>query len=62
MFVYGADMADHLITDDELVILRQSAAMAPLSTREMDRVLDALEAARRRLRQLEQGDTNPAED
>ena len=47
-------MADHTITDDELVILRQSAAMAPLSTREMDRVLDALEAARRRLRELEQ--------
>ena len=47
-------MADHTITDDELVILRQSAAMAPLSTREMDRVLDALEAARRRVRELEQ--------
>ena len=47
-------MADHTITDDELVILRQSAAMAPLSTREMDRVLDALEDARRRLRELEQ--------
>jgi hypothetical protein len=56
LFVYGADMADHTITDDELVILRQSAAMAPLSTREMDRVLDALEAARRRVRELEQAE------
>jgi hypothetical protein len=61
VFVYGAHMADHMITDDELVILRQSAAMAPLSTREMDRVLDALEAARRRLRQLEQGEASPAD-
>jgi hypothetical protein len=56
LFVYGAGMADHTITDDELVILRQSAAMAPLSTREMDRVLDALEAARRQLRELERAE------
>jgi len=55
-------MADHTITDDELVILRQSAAMAPLSTREMDRVLDALEAARRRLRELEQAEAGKAKD
>jgi hypothetical protein len=55
-------MADHTITDDELVILRQSAAMAPLSTREMDRVLDALEAARRRLRELEQAEGQGAKD
>jgi len=55
-------MADHTITDDELVILRQSAAMAPLSTREMDRVLDALEDARRRLRELEQTGAVKADD
>jgi hypothetical protein len=55
-------MADHTITDDELVILRQSAAMAPLSTREMDRVLDALDEARRRLRELEQAGEEKAAD
>ena len=36
--------------------------MAPLSTREMDRVLDALEVARRRLRELEQAEPGKAKD
>ena len=45
-------MADP-ITDEELVILRQSAAMAPLSQRDTERLLSALEDARRRLRRYE---------
>lgn len=52
MCSYSQAMLKPPLTEAELISLRRSSAMAPLSTDQVERLLDSLDDARRKLREF----------